>query len=361
MPDATVSQLLFFALHDDISAVDARLLRHYERELRPLSQTARAWVLLHSPSEPDAARVANWRTLGTPVFPWRREDVFSLYPRLAEAFRTSDAVRDWQRRGEPQYMTDHFYFHASLAVWFAAHGHAFPAVSHVWRFEPDALFAGGLDALMAWSRAHSADVVLPRIKTQAETPKYPPFTRDPQLLAHVPASQRVWSYFVVGRYSRRFLGLMERKWADGQIGFEEVFLPTSCANHSSAEWPCVLHGLGRGLHANGDPRADAAIVGAAHTRYRPAWDCAAFVAARERRTLDFWHPIKQRACVADYLDGNETVVEQARRWAYVPPSPPPPRPPPPSPPLPPWPPSPPPGAQRFQRAFVFQNRRHNPL
>ena len=59
-------------------------------------------------------------------------------------------------------MTDHFFFHASLAVWFAAHGHAFPAVSHVWRFEPDALFAGGLDALMAWSRAHSADVVLPR-------------------------------------------------------------------------------------------------------------------------------------------------------------------------------------------------------
>ena len=41
MLDATVSQLLFFALHDDISAVDARLLRHYERELRPLSQTAR--------------------------------------------------------------------------------------------------------------------------------------------------------------------------------------------------------------------------------------------------------------------------------------------------------------------------------
>ena len=32
MPDATVSQLLFFALHDDFSAVDARLLRHYERE-----------------------------------------------------------------------------------------------------------------------------------------------------------------------------------------------------------------------------------------------------------------------------------------------------------------------------------------
>ena len=181
-------------------------------------------------------------------------------------------------------MTDHFFFHASLAVWFAAHGHAFPAVSHVWRFEPDALFAGGLDALMAWSRAHSADVVLPRIKTQAETPKYPPFTRDPQLLAHVPASQRVWSYFVVGRYSRRFLGLMERKWADGQIGFEEVFLPTSCANHSSAEWPCVLHGLGRGLHANGDPRADAAIVGAARGTGRvDRLVCP-------RRAPRLWHP-----------------------------------------------------------------------
>ena len=136
-------------------------------ELRPLSQTVRAWVLLHSPSEPDnAPRLANWRALGTPVFPWRREDVFSLYPRLAEAFRTSDAVRDWQRRGEPQYMTDHFFFHASLAVWFAAHGHAFPAVSHVWRFEPDALFAGGLDALMAWSRCLSSRNRRRRNKTQ---------------------------------------------------------------------------------------------------------------------------------------------------------------------------------------------------
>ena len=361
-----VQQLLFVAVHadDDITEVDKRLVRHYTRELEPIATVARLVLMMYRPphaADPSSLRHEQWRTeMDGPTCVWRRRDVFHTFPRLRRSIRQSDVMRKYIKYGEPQYIQDYFWFHASLLVWYGWHGQAFPAVRYFWRLEADVLYSGSLRALLTWQ--DTSDVVLPGLRTEAAMPaNFGPFHRDPRLLASVAPEHRLWGLVAVGRYSLSFLRLMERKWSAGVIGYEEVLLPTACAN-ATRDGSCTLltlsptyhyygrHSVGGGSRRNAGP-------GASHVRFRPEWSCDAFVAARHRGVPEFWHPVKRRECYANYLDGNESALQRARLWRNPPPSPPPPW----TAPSPPEPPPPPPGTA-FERhvfskqAFSFTDR-----
>lgn len=325
----------------------------------------RAWVMLYRnvSDEPNPTQQARWRSLDAPVCHWTRNDVFAAFPRLPSSIRESEALETSRRDGTPQYIQDYFWFHCSLVVWLRWHQHAYPTLRHIWRFEPDVLVAGSLRQLFYWSSAHVADLVVPRIGVEAERGWVGFFQRDPRLFDGIPHHRRVWSLVCVGRYSLRFLRHMEAKWLAGHIGYEEIFLPTSCLN--ATDFECKLDSLGEGVRANGflpyggradeRPGADSLVLRASHVRFRPFWSCEEFLAARHRRLGDLrhlalWHPVKERDCYADYLDGkNGSAVAASLALSAPPPSPPPP----------PYPPRPPPEDERKvvnRMAFQFTDR-----
>ena len=324
-----VDQIICLAVHE-LPAIDLRLLRHYRRELLAIHDVE-MWVLFYAPPGRRISRneLDEWKTIGVPIFIWTQADVFRAFPKIEDALNASEAVTLMKDDDEPQYIIDYFWFHASLMLFHQQHGHAYPLLTHIWRWEVDVLLAGRLQTLFRWSRTHKADVVLPNLRGEWQPGWLNFFNRDLQLFNGVAHHHRVWSLVCLGRFSMRFLLLMAHKWRSGQIGYEEVFLPISCLNAS--DFSCTLHSIGAGLASD-----DGIIVRAVHVQFRPRWNCTQFLsfAYRRRRSydrLDFFHPVKARGCLADYLDGEPTVTAIASATHAPPPAPPPP----PSPPLPP--------------------------
>ena len=250
------------------------------------------------------------------------------YPRMADTIRSSKALRTTSQSDLPQYWQDYHWFHSSLMVWFRWHGHSFPSLKYLWRIEPDVLLTGELGTLVRWSASHSADLVLPSVAAQYQKGWVGLFQRDMSLFEGIPPERRVFSLVCFGRYSLRFLKHMDTVWAAGRIGFEEVFLPTTCLNAShgaSGGFDCSLHSVGQGL-----PDSTGSIVlRASSVRYRPEHRCEDFLAVLHRRRkrsslIEFWHPVKDRECLLAYLDRNRSAIATAEVAIAPPPSPPPP-------------------------------------
>ena len=63
------------------------------------------------------------------------------------------------------------------------------------------------------------------------------------MLDSVPPARRMWSLVSIGRFSRRFVSRwLAGRYNAGDIGYEEIFLPTICA----AAAGCRLAEFGRG-------------------------------------------------------------------------------------------------------------------
>lgn len=85
---------------------------------------------------------------------------------------------------------------------------------YVWRLEPDALFSGRMDELVALTRGNDADVLLSQTHTEVENRlTYPHFARNSKLLHGVPQSKRVYALVCVGRFSSSFLDEMASRWS----------------------------------------------------------------------------------------------------------------------------------------------------
>ena len=201
-------------------------------------------------------------------------------PRLTHAWIPRDTGR-------------YFWFHASLLLWNATYGHAYPAVRYWWRIEPDVLFAGSWSYLLAIASRDTADLLLPQYTRWADHPNYPHWEWNAPILAGVPRSEWVYSLVSIGRYSMRFMRVMASKWAAGVAGYEEILLPLSCTPRSN----CTRSSFSR-LHAAGwrKSRVNEAF------RYRPEWSCDSFLRAAASHSGELWHPVKTRACWARYLD-----------------------------------------------------------
>lgn len=306
--DSKVRQAVFFATHE-FDDTDVRLVRHYVAELTATKGShARLFVLLfRTEAAPplSASELASWRERGTrcgaDVFLWSEAGLRRLFPKLSNALNTSH-----RPMRTPRKVSKYLFFHASLLLWHATFGARYPRVEHYWRIEPDVLFAGPLSQLLELAAGSRADVLVPHVETQLQTPTWPHWWRNEAVLRGVPSSQRLMSLVPIGRYSRRFLhGPMARRWESGQVGYEEITLPTTCAMANGSMVDGVIGSYApdgaasctvESMHVN------AKIHSAKRVVYRPVWECAPLVAARVQRTRELWHPIKNRTCLVAWLD-----------------------------------------------------------
>ena len=293
---AEASSVLFLATHRVDNATAERLL-HHARDLArlPPASRVRPWVLLFA--EPGADTGHLLPLLDVDVFRWSLDELFELFPRLADTWRASRGVR----LTEEVYLKHYYLFHAGLALWWKHHGHAYPRLQHMWRIEPDVHLSGGggWASLLMQSSRHRADVLLPMVTTEADTDEhYVHWENNRGWVKSVAPERRVWSLVCVGRFSLHFLlSIMWPQWSEGRLVYEEIFLPTSCHAHQN----CTLADNFGGL-------ADAQRI-----RFRPIWSCEELrLHLRESTSWPtFWHPVKDQSCIAKMLQREE----RATGWA----------------------------------------------
>ena len=285
--------------------LDLRGLARYANELRGQPQWA-IWLQLYREGGTERHTPVRVRNINISAVDgislWGERAAWERFPRLAAAVNVHPHMRE-----QPRYIQFYYYFHVALALWFDAFGSRYPRVRHVWRLESDAFFAGSLAELCALTENVDADVLLPSTYHRNRSHMTREYAHWPHqtFLSSVPASAHVFALVCVGRYSRKFITeLMTLKWAEGVVGFEEILIPTACLNATS----CTLVQFdGResvaAHHVKFRVLEPSPLTGAPGPR---AWECGEFLQARGRlsstRTLDLWHPVKDRTCVLSALE-----------------------------------------------------------
>ena len=288
--DDTLRQAVFFATHE-LDDTDVRLVRHYVADLAS-RHLARLFILVFrkESSQPlTAAELEAWRAReaasGAEIFLWNEGGLRRLFPHLGSALASSKSLAH-----TPRAFNKYFFFHASLLLWDATFGGSYPSLAFMWRMEADALFAGPLSRMVDLASAVHVDVLLPHIERQQQNPTWPHWRRNEAILAGVPPEKRLMSLVPIGRYSRSFLnGTMAHRWAAGRIGYEEITIPTTCATSQTA---CSMESM----------HVTAKIRSAKRCVYRPVWNCSDYLRARQQRTNELWHPVKDRTCLVEWLD-----------------------------------------------------------
>ena len=195
-------------------------------------------------------------------------------------------------------------------------GHEYPSARFFWRIEPDVCFSGALSMLIQRTAADPADLLLHKYQSEKKdmAPTLPdgrpkaseeffshwPLHANSTLLRAVPPSRRLRALVSVGRYSTRFLHLLRRHYWNTAVGFEEILLPVACAAAAANVrrfGPCTMSALSSGAGVTSHRMAS-------HFQYRPAFACTEFRSALAAQTNELWHPIKERSCVADYLESH---------------------------------------------------------
>lgn len=309
----TVQQIIFIATHQ-LSSVDKRLIDHYSSNDLQRLPSSRLWVLMFQ-DETQLSAPTPLPFISAPICVWDRKAIFDLFPRLRN---TTRLIERQTRAASParseRYFHLYFFMHTALAVWHRSFGSVFPRLRYFWRIEPDVLVSSpeGWAGMLQRTSSDVADVLVPAIEYEPNTSARvrPTFcfgrTRSHcfrqgssayRVLSGGTWPQRLWSLVSVGRFSTRFvLGLMARQWSSGALGFEEVFLPSTCA---------------------ASPRCELGVLDAEmsrRVRFQPEWDCQTFLDAHQSgsRMPLLWHPIKQRACYASFLeqrDPNATAIQ----------------------------------------------------
>ena len=311
-------QALFFATHV-LDSVDSKLIRHLVHDLQPRPE-ARLFVLhFREQSNMSITELAALRTQATAsdadVWLWNEDGLRHAFPRVASALANGTARGSFRgsstrRQRTPRAFVRYHFFHASLSLWNLTFGHRWPSIEYFWRIEPDALFAGSLTDLLRLTSSVQKDVLLPSIVPKGPSNMaWPHWQRNADEFPDQPGALLHSSLVSFGRYSNRFLrDVMEVRWADGRLGYEEISLPTACAR--AAENKCSMDSFWRYK-----------IHSAKRCLYRPIWNCSDFLQAREAETHELWHPVKDRRCVVEWLDRrakghNELLhVERLSSWA----------------------------------------------
>ena len=323
MRDGGVDQLVFFATHQ-LDGVDVRLLRAFGNQLR--SPRIHSWLLLKV--DDGAATLGGPEQSTTDVgldgaFSWTEDALFRAFPRLRGLPRHAEALArkaaaaahaSGSNESGKQWWTNRRYWwlHASLALWNRTHGGRYAGARYWWRIEPDVLYAGNLRSFVESTASFGADLVVPKLTTQAQDPEYGYWSFHADLLRAMPPTRRMYSLVALTRTTPRFISLLTAEyWERGIIGYEELFLPHACLSH---ETECTLGSLSRGAkvqHTLG--------WNGAHFRYRPNWPCDAFAQALRQPANEVWHPVKHRDCVAAALDPGSRAaanLEASVRYMY---------------------------------------------
>jgi len=302
------------------------ILRHYKQALTALP-FAQPWVLFYAEANVTGAlqeQLRRQQQHGLPVCVWGDADIARVFPQIAHSLLISNqsGTIDLERRERlPHYLALYHFFHSSLLVWNATHGHAYPAARYFWRLEIDVLYSdvGSLATMiqrpMRSSHAHF-DLLLPDVTMRNENltmmggharnadDSYPHWllaegkgtngrhskmelAPQEDILSQVPRHLQAYALVCVGRFSSIFLrDIMGPLWHRGTIGYEEILLPTTCFQNDD----CTLA-----------PFGSRAKIGVKHIRFRPSFACQEFLEARRANTSELWHPIKNRTCFAEAL------------------------------------------------------------
>ena len=201
----------------------------------------------------------------------------------------------------------YWYFHASLGLWNATYGHAYPNARYFWRLEPDVLYAGRDPLPSLVQRAAMTkvawDVLSPFVQPRNNTELFPEtyvsrapykhhWDKNAELLEGVPPAKQVHVLVCANRYSASFLrDTMGTRWNHGVVGYEEILLPVACLTDRR----CSLAPFSM------------AKIPVKHLKYRISrnqeyWNCTQFLDALKSDSRDLWHPVKDRRCYADYVD-----------------------------------------------------------
>jgi len=317
-----VQTVVFYSTHVPLDCTDARLINHHAIDLRDAPQIAgELWLMLLDEltsaeasqarcSSPNATATA--QAIGAGVCLWRPEHLFAAYPGLVAGLNTSSAYAN-----ETDYhMRRYYWLHASLMLWHARYAETYSTARFYWRMEPDVVFSGRLSSLLNRTAADPSDLLLHKYQSEAKDMRprgtdgqlkrpqdFFPFWathRGTPLLANVAPARRLRALVSIGRYSRRFLRLLETfYWKRGIVGFEEVLLPVACT--AAAANPRRFHGRNCSLSALSSGAGLRSHRVATHFQYRPVYPCADFLAALLQQTNELWHPVKDRECIADHL------------------------------------------------------------
>lgn len=327
-------QVVLVASNLPVSSVDAALLSMASAELRDARPhpSARLWVLLHeqkldAQTETDAAAVAA-SMAGVAVCAWTFEHVRRALPAVAAALDASPSYARYANSSREAYLARYWWMHTSLLLWSATFSHAHPRLKYLWRLEADVQWAGRLSTLLDLAARTAADLVLHKFATQAQVGKYgvhgggewlDHWEANQHLLTELPPSRRLFSLVSAGRYSPRFLRLLTLLWRRGVVGYEEILLPVACSTafryHSIFKGDtCTMAAFSAGAGVTSLSLATAALMGCkASFRFRPEVECAEFVEARRNEQNQLWHPVKERACILDFVSGKHTATRARPR------------------------------------------------
>ena len=282
---AQVTQILFFASHE-IDQADSRILDHYRVQLARALQ-AELWLILLADADgrlPTTTEMFVPRTL--PRFVWTERALHEAFPALATAVRNSLAVL----ASEPIANHARYYFyHSSLLLWHRHCGAEYPSVKFLWRIEPDVVFLGRMSALLEFSGGIDADLLVPELHTYQSTARqYDHWELNNASLAalQVPRQKWTWSLVSISRTTPRFLTeVMPRAWESGRVMYEEIGLPVTC----SIVEGCTLAQFAKSPYGR-------------NIRWQPAFTCSQALRSRTRCRDEVWHPVKDRSCLAEFLD-----------------------------------------------------------
>ena len=285
---------LFFVSTNAIGPSDERMLHRMGLQLDGAPALhAQLWLLLLvDPEGPSPFERASARTMAEPaeslgcrLFLWTERALAARLPDLADAFNRTLWTLTMEEGNHGLY----HYLHAVLVLWNQLCGRDYPRLKYVWRLEPDVVFAGSLATLLEATARSEADVLLPAYWSHAQSAVRYRFWSNMAIPAEMlPAEKRAWSMVNVGRYSHRFLAhWLAQSWRAGVDGspflfYEEIGVPLACLNAQG----CVLAELGI-LN-----RAGRRVV------YRPSWECRRVLRSMQRCDNIFWHPVKDRECLA---------------------------------------------------------------
>ena len=303
-----VEQVVFFATNA-VDRSDEALLRHYQRQLAAgvTSMKVRAQLWLMQMVTPTYGAVElderTFESLGVPVLAWSETALHKALPRLAAAVQRSLGTMAMEK--DPNH-SRYFYFHATLLLWHLVCGASeYPRLRYVWRLEPDVVFAGSLATLLQLSLRASADLLLPLYWSHEDTRgrAYMHWNITDAAMRGVPLAKRFWSLVSISRLSHSFLTRwLALGWAhNATLVYEELGLPRICL----ATDGCSLAEFGL------LPQLGSRIL------YKPAWTCEEVLRSRRKCEDVLWHPVKDRKCLAAFLEAIPQDVYHSPRHSCV--------------------------------------------
>lgn len=301
-------QVVFFATNA-VSRSDEVLLRHYQRQLAAgatsMNVHAQLWLMLMVTPTYGAVEFGErtFESLGVPVLAWSEAGLHRGLPGLAAAVPRS--LRTMALEKNPNH-SRYFFFHATLLLWHLVCGaREYPRLRYVWRLEPDVVFAGSLASLLQLSTRTPADLLLPHYWSHEDTRgRYMHWNITDAAMRGVPLANRFWSLVSISRLSLSFLTRwLVLSWSpyNATLVYEELGLPRVCL----ATDGCSLAEFGLPTQLG------------SRLLYKPAWACEEVLRSRRKCEDVLWHPVKDRECLAAFLEAIPEDVYHSPRHSCV--------------------------------------------